>query len=104
MADTTLATTSGGDKKPLMEYPTAKVLTNACKISVKYKKPIDFYFYQDSLKGKVFIMDEAGDSIIYKNEEENSSAIVKLFECDNCYITITENTVYILSKNVKKRK
>ncbi len=90
--------------KPKLELPTAKVMEASFKYSLKHMKPIDLYFYVDSIKGKVSIAEDDGDKIIYKSDEEHTSAILKTLECENCYIVITANTIYIISKNVKQRK
>ena len=77
--------------------PSDKTIITASKLSLKYTKPLDFYFYTDSCKGNLFILSDNDDMIIYKNEDEYTSPILKTFKNDNEYIVITENTIYVIS-------
>ena len=56
--------------------PTDKTLQQATKLSLKTKKPICFYFYIDSLKGKISIVNDGDDRIIFKSEDEHTSPII----------------------------
>jgi len=77
-------------------YPTASTMDKALKLSLKLTKPIDLYFYLDSLRGRVCIMNDGEDMVIYKNDEEMTSPILKTYKSDDQYITVTENSIYIL--------
>ena len=76
--------------------PTDKTLQQACKLSLKTKKPICFYFYIDSLKGKISIVSDGEDRIIFKSEDEHTSPIINTYRSETCFIVETENTIYIL--------
>ncbi len=80
-------------------YPTASTMDKALKLSLKLTKPIDLYFYLDSLRDRVCIMNDGEDMVIYKNDEELSSPILKTYKSDDQYITVTENSIYLLSAN-----
>jgi hypothetical protein len=86
-----------------LEFPNEKTLLLAAKLSLKVMKPIDLYFYQASFNGNVSIMNVEGEKIIFKNTEEHSSPILNTYKADgcNCYLVITENTIYLLSLNTK---
>ena len=43
-------------QKQQLVLPTDKTLQQATKLSLKLTKPIDFYFYVESLKGNVSII------------------------------------------------
>jgi hypothetical protein len=92
------AQSAGG---PTLVLPTDKVLQQATKLSLKTKKPICFYFYIDSLKGKITIVSDGEDRIVFKNDDEHTSPILNTYKSDNCYIIVTENTIYILSADTK---
>ena len=77
--------------------PTDKTLQQATKLSLKTKKPICFYFYIDSLKGKIKIVSDGEDRIVFKSEDEYTSPILNTYKSDLSYIVVTENTIYILS-------
>lgn len=91
----------GGAAAPVL--PNEKTLMQACKLSIKLKKPICFYFYLDSLRGKISIVSDGEDRIIFKNEDEHTSPILNTYKSENCYIVVTENTIYILSSNTQVR-
>ena len=77
--------------------PTEKTLLQATKLALKTKKPICFYFYIDSLKGKISISTDGEDRIIFKSDDEHTSPILNTYKSDTSYIVVTENTIYILS-------
>ena len=81
--------------------PTEKTLLQATKLALKTKKPVCFYFYIDSLKGKITIVSDGEDRIIFKSEDEHTSPILNTYKSENCYIVVTENTIYILSADTQ---
>lgn len=83
--------------------PSDKTLQQATKLSLKTKKPICFYFYIDSLKGKISIVNDGEDRIIFKSEDEHTSPIINTYKSDSSYIIVTENTIYILSAETPVR-
>lgn len=93
---------AGGAKpKAKVSLASAKTMEQAQKLSIKLVKPICFYFYVDSLKGNVVIKSDGEDRIVFKNEDEHTSPILNTFKCDNEYIIVTENTIYIISAETK---
>ena len=95
-----VAPASGGSAATLV-LPTEKTLLQATKLALKTKKPVCFYFYIDSVKGKITIVSDGEDRIIFKNEDEHTSPILNTYISDNCYIVVTENTIYILSADTQ---
>ena len=95
-----VAPASGGSATTLV-LPTEKTLLQATKLALKTKKPVCFYFYIDSVKGKITIVSDGEDRIIFKYEDEHTSPILNSYKSDNCYIVVTENTIYILSADTQ---
>ena len=93
--------TVGGAAKAKVSLASAKTMEQAQKLSIKLVKPICFYFYVESLKGKVVIKSDGEDRIIFKNEDEHTSPILNTFKCETEYIIVTENTIYIISADTK---
>ena len=89
--------TASSTATPTLVMPSDKTLQQATKLALKTKKPVCFYFYLDSLKGKISIISDGEDRIIFKNEDEHTSPILNTYKSENCYIVVTENTIYILS-------
>jgi uncharacterized protein involved in tolerance to divalent cations len=86
-----------GTAQPQLVLPSDKTLQQATKLALKTKKPMCFYFYIDSLKGKISIVNDGEDRIIFKSEDEHTSPIINTYKSDHSYIVVTENTIYILS-------
>ena len=84
--------------------PSEKTLTSSATLAIEHDKPICYYFYKDSLRDNVCIATFQGDKIIYKNNDEHTSPIVKTFKCDSEYIVVTENSIYIISAATKIKK
>ena len=87
--------------KTKVGLPSDKTMQQAVKLSIKLVKPICFYFFVDSLKGRVCISSDGEDRIIFKNEEEHTSPILNTYKCDDCFIVVTENTIYVISSNTR---
>lgn len=83
--------------KTTLPLPDDHTMQQAVKLSLKLTKPIDFYFYIESLKGKVSIESREGEKIIFKNDDEHTSPILNTYKSNSSYIIVTENTIYILS-------
>jgi hypothetical protein len=81
--------------------PSDKTLQQATKLSLKTKKPICFYFYIDSLKGKICIKNDGEDRFIFKSNDEYTSPILNTYKSEQSYIVVTENTIYIVSCETK---
>lgn len=85
--------------------PNEKTLVNAAKIALKYDKPILLDYYNDSNNNKACIgLCNNNDKIIIKSKDEYTSPIQNIFKVDNDYITMTENSIYLLSGEVKTKK
>ena len=84
--------------------PETTTLSQAFKLSIKISKPVCTYFYIDSCRGKVNIMNSDGDKIVYKNSEEYTSPIQNTYKVGNEYLVVTENTIYVISCNTKVQK
>jgi hypothetical protein len=87
--------------KTKVGLPTDKTLQQSVKLSIKLVKPVCFYFYVESLKGNICIASDGEDRIIFKNEEEHTSPILNTYKCENEFIVVTENTIYVISSQTK---
>lgn len=88
------------------DLPSAKVMLNAAKIAIEKDRPILLDYYLDSKSGVAFIGQhmKTGDKMLIKSSEEYTSNITKIFSVDGCYIILTENSLYIVSSDIKARK
>jgi hypothetical protein len=73
--------------------------------SVKYDKPILLDYYNDSINNKACIgLCNNKEKIIIKSKDEYTSPIQNIFKVQNDYITVTENSIYLLSTSIKTKK
>jgi hypothetical protein len=84
------------ESKSSLILPSANTMVKAMKLSIKYTKPIDCYFYLESTKGNISLMSDGETTLIYKNDEEHTSPVIKHFPSDDDLIIITENTIYLI--------
>ena len=107
MATTTQnsATTTPAPTPVVLELPNEKVLVHAAKIAIEQDKPILLDYYTDTKKGTAFLGEDAEtkEKILVKNPEEYTSPVQKMFKAKDEYIIVTENSVYIVSGNIKKK-
>ena len=96
--------TTIGDKT--YRLPADKTLLDAVKMSIVKDKPIMLDYWTDSLDKKVLIgIKESNEKLLVKSAEEYTSPIEKVYNsCDKDYIILTENSIYIVSKDIPNRK
>ena len=88
------------------DLPNEKVLSHAAKFAIEQDKPILLDYYKDTRSGAAFLGEdkETGEKILVKNPEEYTSPVKKMFKAKDDYIVITENSIYIVSGNIKKKE
>ena len=95
------------------EYPlpTTAVWKHVCKQSITQDKPIMLDYWVASLKKKVFLgirdkatPDDKDEKLLVKSAEEYTSPITNMAKLDDLYIVCTENSIYIVSAHIDKRK
>jgi len=86
-----------------LRKPDEKTILFASKISLDEQKPINFLYWNDSLVNKVCIRTMGpNEHVIYKDKEEYTSSIQKKFTNKDDAVLCTENSIYIVSNNIKK--
>jgi hypothetical protein len=85
--------------------PSDRVLQNAVKKAMEDDRPICLDYFKDSLNGTAFIgqNSETKERLLIKSSEEYTSMITKIFKVDECYLILTENSLYIVSSEIKAR-
>lgn len=91
--------------------PSATALLQAAKLGIKDDKPIKLDFYVDTYHQKAFIGEDVTDpkdKVLVKAKDEFTSTIQKLYKveqkADSDFIVVTENSLYIVSGKIQKRK
>jgi hypothetical protein len=108
MSTPTTATTNAPTNAPagVSDVPSPAVLVQAAKIAIQQDKPIQLDYYIETATGKACIGEDAEtkEKVLIKNIEEYTSLIQKVFKVADDYIIMTENTLYIVSGKVQKKK
>jgi len=86
--------------------PSVQVLVQATKLAIQQDKPVQLDYYVDTLNGKAFMGEdnETKDKMLVKSNDEFTSLIQKVYKVAEEYIIITENSIYIVSGKIQKRR
>lgn len=86
--------------------PSAATLVSAAKLSIQRDMPIQLDYFVDSAEGKAFLGEDAttGEKMLVKNSEEYTSHIQKIYKAGEDFIILTENSIYLASSKIQKRK
>ena len=86
--------------------PSAQSLSHAARISIQQDKPIMLDYYVDTASGKAFMGEdtETKEKMLIKSNDEFTSLIQKVYKVQDDFIILTENSLYIISGKVQKRR
>ena len=87
-------------------FPNEKTLVHAARLALDNDKPILLDYFIASRDGKAFLGEDAttGEKMLVKNSEEYTSHIQKIYKAGDDFIIMTENSIYLVSGKVQKRK
>jgi hypothetical protein len=86
--------------------PSPQVLVHAAKLAMEHDKPIQLDYYKDSANQKAFLGEdqETKEKMLIKSNEEFTSLVQKVYKVQDDYIITTENSIYIVSGKIQKRR
>jgi hypothetical protein len=86
--------------------PAAATLMNAAKLAIQKDMAIQLDYFVESAGGTAFLGEDAqtGEKMLVKNAEEYTSHIQKIYKAGEDFIIMTENSIYIVSGKIQKRK
>ena len=88
-----------------IELPPASIWNHISKIAITEDKPIMLDYWIESLEKKVVIgIRDNEEKLLVKNSEEYTSPIAKIFKVETVFIICTENSIYLTSSQIEKRK
>ena len=87
-----------------MSVPAANVLLRAAQVSIDEDKPIYLDYYKDSLEKKCCIGVQGQTKYLVKSTDEYTSTIQTVFKCENCYVVMTENSLYIVDSSIPVKR
>ena len=86
--------------------PNPTCLVQASRLAIQQDKPIQLDYYGASATAKAFLGEdpETKEKVLVKSKEEFTSLVQKLYKVGEDYIILTENSLYIVSGKIQKRK
>ena len=102
----TAPTPSVGASSLETPIPSDPVLRQAAKLAQQLDRPIQLDYYADTVIGKAVIGEdqETKEKLLVKSNEEYTSLIQKIYKVHEDYLVLSENSIYIVSGKVQKRK
>jgi hypothetical protein len=86
--------------------PSVAVLQHASRLAIQQDKPILLDYYVDTATGKAFMGEdqETKEKMLIKSNDEFTSLVQKIYKVQDDYIVLTENSLYIVSGKIQKRR
>lgn len=86
--------------------PNATTLLHAARLAIQQDRAIQLDYYVESATSKAFIGEdpETKEKMLVKSNEEFTSLIGKIYKVQEDFIVLTENSIYIVSGKVQKRR
>ena len=86
--------------------PSAQLLAQAAKLAVQQDKPIQLDYYVDTFNQKAFMGEDQDtkEKMLVKSNDEFTSLIQKVYKVADDYIVVTENSIYLVSGKIQKRR
>ena len=102
-------TQTAGAQAPVAQQgplPSPATLVQAAKLAMAQDNPIRLDYYAESCNGKAFMGEdgETKEKMLVKSSEEFTSMIQKTYKVAEDYIVLTENSIYVVSGKLQKRR
>lgn len=86
--------------------PLPETLIQAARLALQQDKPILLDYYVETDQGRAFLGEdtENNEKMLVKSGEEFTSLIQKIYKVKTDFLVITENSIYVISGKVQKRR
>ena len=86
--------------------PAPATLLQASKIAIEQDRAIMLDYYRQTANATAFLGEdpETKERILVKSKDEFTSLIKKLYKVGEDFIILTENSLYVVSGKIQKRK
>jgi hypothetical protein len=97
---------SSGETTISQTLPSEVTIRNAMTLAITEDKPILLDYWTDSLTNAccIGVREATKEKILVKSSDAYTSCISKILKSGDEFIVMTENSIYIVSKNIKPRK
>jgi len=99
-------TTQATPQPPAAALPNASTLLQASKLAMAEDKPIHLDYFADTMSGKAYMGEdsETKEKMLVKSPDEFTSLIKKVYKVAEDFIVMTENSIYIVSGKIQRRR
>lgn len=108
MSENNATVASKETQESSIPLPSANTLLHAARIGVAEDKPILMDYWCGSCEKTVIIgvreIEGELEKLLVKSEEEYTSPIARIFQVEEEFIIITENSIYLTSAKISKKK
>jgi len=94
----------GSSATPAVVLPPANVLLRAASIAIEEDRPVLLDYWVESRKKECCIGVRDKEKHLVKSDSEYTSPIQNIFQLEGCFIVLTENSLYVVSKEIPVRK
>jgi hypothetical protein len=86
--------------------PQTTTLIHAARLAIQYDKPIQMDYYVDTAINKAFLGEDAEtkEKVLVKSKDEFTSNIGRTFKVGEDYLIMTENSIYVVSGKIMKKR
>lgn len=86
--------------------PSVTTLVHAARLAIKEDKPILLDYFVDTYNNKAFMGEDQDtkEKMLVKSGDEFTSLIQKVYKVQEDFIIMTENSIYIVSGKIQKRR
>ena len=85
--------------------PENATLQHVAKLAMVEDKPIMMDYWKGSLDKTVLIgLNENGEKLLVKSDEEYTSTVAKIYKVGSEYIIMTENSIYLVDNQIQLRR
>jgi hypothetical protein len=86
--------------------PAVTSLVHAARLAIKEDKPVLFDYFMDTYNGKAFMGEDTDtkEKMLVKSSDEFTSLIQKVYKVQEDFIVMTENSIYLVSGKIQKRR
>ncbi len=105
-ATTTTAAATAPAQAQAEILPQPTTLVHAARLAVQNDKPILLDYYVDTALGKAFLGEDADtkEKVLVKSKDEFTSNISRTFKVGDDFLIMTENSIYIVSGKITKKR
>lgn len=108
-ASTSSSTASASASAPTASatlLPSTTLLVQAAKLAIEQDRAILLDYYEQTANGTAFLGQDpdTNERILVKSKDEFTSLIKKLYKVGDDFIILTENSIYVVSGKIQKRK